>query len=332
MLRAGVSAYVVAVVLTTGIAVEAHGRGVSVLKRQGATLLSRWQQRVGVSTRAKSFLSQMGMAAAFCTALACGQATQPPEITAGDAPAVSEAPALPEAPERQTAALITTELFGKGFVASRGLNHDSTAAYVKHKEELPLQFYDGMMVHQVKDGRDYARIVDLVDGKVLKVRYIGGLPDGLDTVDVETISGVLVGRHPDYGNRYVSFAAEFARPVNDDKSHLLLAELPAGTILYGEPNVIFSDGDYVIKTVGLSFASDNKARKFPQEVRFFVNVEHLVTITRPASPSPGKKQQRRRMFERNKEPLSAHYRVEDGGVPLPAASLLISDEGVFLSR
>ena len=325
MQRASVFVFVVALALATGVDVEAGSGGVvSALKQRSATLLIRWQQRVGVSPRAKALL-QVGMAAAFCTTFACGGVTQSPEMTGGEAPAVSEAPEV----QSSKSALIRTELFGEGFVTSRGLTYESITAYGESKEKLPVQFYDGMMVIQVRNGKDFVRIVDLIDGKILKVRHIGHA--SYETVDYETITGVLVGTHPDYGTRYVSFAAEFARPVNNDGGDQLLAALPEGTTFYGEPNVIFSNGDYAITVYAFSLVGDQMLN-FPRDVRFIVNSEHLVTIDRPANfPSPLQRGIERRPPQRLRKNNAtiAHYRADDEGL---APLLLVSDSVVLLSK
>ena len=311
MQRASVFAFVVAVALAAGVDLEARSGGVvSALKqRSSAALLSRWQQRVGVAPRTKAWL-QMGMAAAFCTTLACSGVTQSPEITGGAAPVRSAAPEV----QRDNPAIIRTELFGEGFAAPRGLTYDSITAYQDNKAKLPLQFYDGMMIHLVENGKDFVRIVDLVGDQELKVRYLGHAPS--EMVAFKTITGVLVGTHPDYGTRYVAFAAEFARSVNNDGGDQLLAVVTDGTTFYGEPHVIFSDSEYVITVYAFSLVGD-QIRNFPIAVHFIVNAEHLVTI---GHRSP-------RQLRQNNQTM-AYYRADEG----EPAALLVSDRGVFSSR
>jgi len=329
MQRASVLACVLSLVLIATSDGKAHGRGLSALKQSSAAL-SRWQQRGGVSSRIKSFLLEAGLAAAFCTTLACNGVTRAPEITAAsEAPALeapaSEAPTVAEEHKKDETAIIRTELFGKGFTASRGLTYHSIQPYMENKEKLPVQFYDGMMIHQVKEDKDFVRIVDLSDDAVLKVRHIGSASQ--ETVDLETIVGVMVGRHPDYGTRYVSFGAEFARALNDDGSDQLLAVAPEGMTFYGEPNVIFSDGDYVIKTHAFALVGD-KIQAFPNALRFMVNAEHLVTIERPHILPRGL-QRRSPQESENKQQLT-HYRADDDeGLVM---SSLATDNGVFSNR
>lgn len=318
----------VVVVLTAGVDDAAGVRGSGALKQRGAELLSRWQQRMGTSSPAKTVV-QAGMALTLCTMLACGGVMQSPEVAV---PTTQYAePIGPEPPvKRSVGSIIRTELYGKGVVASRGLTYQSITAYEENKEKLPLQFYDGMMIIQVKDGKDFVRIVDLVDNKILKVRHIGHTSH--ETVDHETITGVLVGTHPDYGTRYVSFGAEFARPVNNDGGDELLAALPEGTIFYGEPNVIFSNGDYAITVYAFSLVGD-QMRNFPREVRFIVNSEHLVTIDRPTTvpQQRGMQPHQRQRIQRNKNNhLLIYYRAADEGVDVSLLGDL--DSGVFSSR
>lgn len=329
MQRTSMLACVLTVVLVTGVDGKASGRGFSALMQSKATQLSRWQERVGVSSRIKSLLSQAGMAAAFCTTLACNSVTRAPEITASTAPTVEaptvEAPAMPET-QKAEPAIIRTELFGIGFTASRGLTYDSVQAYVENKEQLPVQFYDGMMIHQVKDGKDYVRIVDLIDDAVLRVRHIE--PAARVTIDVETITGVMIGQHPDYGTRHVSVAAELVRALNDDGGEQLLTATPEGTTFYGEADMIFSDGDYVIKAYAFALVGD-KIHAFPAAVRFIVKAEHLVTIERPAPP-PQDLQRRSPTEDRQHKQQLTHYRADDDEALVTRS--LATDNGVFSSR
>ena len=331
-------ACLVAVVFTTGVDVMARNNVVNALKQQSASLLSRWQQRVSASPQVKTLL-QIGVGVVICTTMACGGVTQAPEVAESNSPAVSETPdvakdaAGPETPDvvQDDVEVIRTDLFGSGFIASRGLIHTSIKSYQKYKDKLPIQFYDGMMVHQIENGQDFIHIVDLIDNKALKVRYIG--PETHKIVALETINGVMVGTHPDYGGRYTSFAAEFARSVNGRNGAELLTVLPEGTTLYGEPNVIFSDGDYAMTVHGFSFV-DGPIQPFPAEVRFIVAAEHLVTIARPASLPPQEKTRPRPYKKRrnNKQNMQiATYRVDDADVGL-AVPLLVSDSGVFPSK
>ena len=320
MRRSCVFACIVAIGLATSVGVEARRGGLSLLKQRGAALLSRWQQRV--LPHAGTWV-QLGVAVALCTTLACGSVTRLPEVVESSAPAVSKAPDVQHADE---AMFIVTKLYGKGFTAARGIPAHSIAAYENSKEYLPAQFYAGMMVYYVEDGKDFARIVDLVDDNVLKVRHIGDLEV---IVDLDTIVGIMVGEHDEYGRGYIAVAADLVRPLNDDGSDQLLEALPEGITFYGVPDMIFSNGIYVVKITGFSLYS-GQIRNLPTEVYFIALGEDLVPITRPAPPSTP--QQRKQQFrpKREEHGVVASYRVGDGEL---AASLLSgTDNGVFSSK
>ncbi len=266
---------------------EARSSAVGALKQRGAVLWSRWQQRVGALPRVKKSLLQAGMAAALCTTLACGGVTQSPEVVES-APAVVSAPQIvPERQENENL-LIVTKLYGKGFTAARGIPAGSIEAYEQSKTELPVQFYDGMMVHYVEDGRDFVRIVDLFDDKVLKVRHLGGSEV---VVDPQTIEGIMVGEHHEYGRVRVSMAAQHVRSLNTerDASAKLLDSLPEGTVFHGVPQVIFSNGVYVVNVDAFSIRN-GPIQRSSTKMRFVASVEDLVISVAPA-PSPPHRQQ-----------------------------------------
>ena len=320
MRRSCVFACVVAIGLATSVNVEARRGGLNVLKQRGAALLSRWQQRVLPQT---DTWMQLGLAVALCTTLACGGVTQSPEVTESNAPAVSAAPDV----QQDDAMLIITKLYGKGFSAARGIPPDSIAAYENSKTQLPVQFYDGMMIHYVEDGKDFVRVVDLVDDSVLKVRLIGDLEV---LVDFKTIAGVMVGEHYEYGGRrHISVAADLVRPINNDGGDQLLEAMPEGVTFYGVPNLIFSNGIYVVNIIGFSLPS-GQMNKFPAVLRFIASAEDLVTITRPTQPPTPP--QRKRQFRpgRKKNEILASYRVDDDG--LVSSLLSGTDNGVFSSK
>ena len=141
MRRLCVVACLVAVVLTAGGKSEARSSGMSMLKQRGAVLLSKWQQGA-------HGLLQAGMAAALCTTLACGGVTQAPEVAPVQPTAQYENSIGPEADTEDM--LIITKLYGEGFGAARGIPAGSIEAYKKSKDMLPVQFYDGMMVHYIE--------------------------------------------------------------------------------------------------------------------------------------------------------------------------------------
>ena len=321
MRRSCVFACMVAIGLATSVGVEARRGGLSLLKQRGAALLSRWQQRV--LPHADTWM-QLGVAVALCTTLACGGVTRLPEVVESSAPAVSKAPDVQHADE---AMLITTKLYGKGFTAARGIPANSIAAYENRKEHLPVQFYAGMMVYYVEDGKDFARIVDLVDDNVLKVRHMSDLEV---IVDLDTIVGIMVGEHDEYGRGYIAVAADLVRPLNDDGSDQLLEALPEGGVtFYGVPDMIFSNGIYVVKITGFSLYS-GQIHNFPTEVYFIALGEDLVPLTRPAPPSTPRPRKRQFRPKREEHRTVASYRVDDGEL---AASLLSgTDNGVFSSK
>ena len=286
----------VAVLLTVEVDVRGNSGVINAVKQRSSALVHRWQQRVAPriqarweQVRLKTLLltqrisvppvaQQTVVAITLCTLLGCGGITQSPENTATGEAVAQQAPAEAPDTKKDEAQMIVTELFGQGIVAARGLTYDSIAAYENNKENLPLQFYNGMMVHYIKDGFDYVRIVDLIGNSVLKVRHIDR--SLLEMVELATIEGVMVGSHPDYGARLISVEAQFLRALNKDGGQQLLDVIPPETVLYGMPNLIFSDGDYVVKLFAFSPA-DSKIYGLPEVVRFVAANEHLVTITDP---------------------------------------------------
>ena len=310
MQRVSVFVCAVAVLLTAEVDVRGSSGVINAVKQRSSALVQRWQQRVAPRIKARweqvrlnSLLvpqhisvsptaQQAVVAVALCTLLGCAGVTQSPEnaapqeVVEQQAPATAEAPATVETPDtapeiqRDNAQIIRTELFGEGIAASRGLTYDSIAAYENNKEKLPIQFYHGMMVHYIKDGGDHVRIVDLIGDSALKVRHIDRT--FLELVGLGVIEGVVVGTHPDYGTRFIAVEAQFLRELNNDGGQQLLNAIPKETVFYGVPNLIFSDGDYVVKLLVFSPPqADGKIYSLPEAVRFVTASEHLVTVTDP---------------------------------------------------
>lgn len=314
----------VAVLLTAEVDVRGNSGVINAVKQRSSAWVHRWQQRVAPRIKArweqaklKAFIvdprvsvlpatQRAVVVVTLCTLLGCAGITQSPENAATGEAVEQQASAAAETPDvkQDEAQIIRTELFGKGFVVARGLTYDSIDAYENNKEKLPLQFYNGMMVHYIKDNVDYVRIVDLIGNFVLKVRHIDRTV--LDTVEQANIEGVLVGRHPDYGTRVIAVEAQFLRDLNNGGGQQLLDAIPKETVFYGVPNIIISDGDYVVKL--FSFTTDDvRMYRLPEAVRFISAGERLVTITDPellkqilpSQPQP-RQQFRNRPLPRNR--------------------------------
>ena len=297
MRRVYVFVCAVAVLLTVEVDARGNSGVINAVKQNSSALVHRWQQRVAPriqarweQARLKTLLltqrisvspaaQQTVIAITLCTLLGCAGVTHSPENTATGEAVAQQAPAETPDTKKDEAEIIITKLFGQGFVAARGLTYDSIAAYKNNKAELPLEFYDGMMVHYVKDGLDYVRIVDLIGNSTLKVRYVNR--DVLEVVELATIEGAMIGEHPDYGTRLISVEAQFLRNLNNGGGQQLLDEIPKETVFYGMPNRIFSDGDYVVNLFAFSPAEESKIFGLPEVVRFVASNEHLVTITDP---------------------------------------------------
>lgn len=271
MKKLGVRALVVAVVLVCHNDMgAARGHAVEAAKKRGVELLERWRQGFRETQKVKVLLQHVGMVAALCTAVACSskqqQQSEPLNM-------------LPPAIRSEAEARVATRIEGYGDDAVKVLDRRSVAAYLQNRNELSVNFYDKMIVHYRKDGGEYVRIVDSVDGATLRVRH--ELSHIQDEVEIATIEGVVIDEHQDYGVSY-AFPIEYTRSINDDGGDEVLAELrsanwPADLLLYGRANMIFTDGSYAMVLTHI-LLPDGGALVTPSDPLFLVDAEHLVIV------------------------------------------------------
>ena len=264
--------YICVLVLALPVMSAARSGVSDVIKHRSISLLGHLQQRLGVLPAAKTLLQRAGMAVALCTTLACSSTTQSPQLLT----------TANSVPSQDVSSLIHTEVIGEGFLAMEGITYTSISAYQENHQVLPVQFYDGMLVHYIEEGADYARVLDLTTNDELLLRHVEQRHQ--KEVELDTIRGVMITAHPDYGGRYVTFPTQQARPFNDNgdlagEAALLLTMLPPQSMFYGEPVTVFSDGSYVISIDG--YSDGDTVADFSGPVYFMVDSEHLITIERP---------------------------------------------------
>lgn len=242
----------------------AREKVMAVFKQHSAKLWGMWQSRLSAQQRVRFFLQQAGMTAALCTTLACSEKTQ--QLAVEPAASASDAAAQIE----------TTEALQLGWGEVKTITRASIATYQASRSELSEQFYDNMFVHYIENGIDYAYVVDSPDGTSLRVR--DKAQQLRNKVALETISGVAISNHPDYGVGY-AFPKGKARSVNADGSEQLLMGLPPSILLYGKTSVIFSDDSYLMQ---LSYVlwPDGSVLEFnmPTLPLLLVDADHLVVV------------------------------------------------------
>ena len=258
---------IAAVLLWPGNIVTARSGTMNAVKKHSTALMARWQKRLGTQ-KVGRFLQQAGMAVALCTALACGKAAQHSALMEG----AQNGTSVQKVAGVQEVAGIKIRTEGVGPDAIRVIDGRSVAAYWQSQAELSEQFYDMMIVHYVKNGTEYVRVVDSPDSNSLAVRHADRQLQ--DKVELATIAGVVIGDHPNYGEPF-AFSPQHARGINDDGGKEILATLPPDVLLYGKTNMIFTDGSYALVLTHV-LLSDGSALTAPTDPLFLVDAKHLI--------------------------------------------------------